>query len=282
MGRFSLQTLFEACQYLGGGHMESGDFEDLMCRLQIYPLAESIAYDNRQRWRDVFRFLLKNPDISDGEKLASERIVETAAFYKSINLDLRGSNDSCRDQDAFVRALERDGFVLDKGELRKTLPEIVDLPAADNEVHRLLVRHQLVTSKGHLDQGLRAHSDGSWAAANSQFRTFLESLFDEIALRLDPQNAPRTRTGETRRQLLAALPKPFLNRDLNEWSDDGKNFVNGMFKRLHSRGSHPGLSDQEDSTFRLHLVLLTARLFLRRLDAMLIHDGPVSPNLSAD
>ena len=61
---------------------------------------------------------------------------------------------------------------------------------------------------------------------------------------------------------------PFISRELNEWSDDGKNFVNGTFKRVHPQGSHPGLSDEEDCTFRLHLVLLVARLFLRRLNSL--------------
>jgi hypothetical protein len=135
-------------------------------------------------------------------------------------------------------------------------------------VHVLLTRYGLQTPKGHLDQGISAHSEGNWAAANAQFRTFLESFFDDIATLIDPQ-AQGTRNGETRRQLLANLPTPFLSRNLNEWSDDGKNFVNGTFKRLHPQGAHPGLSDEEDSTFRLHLVLLVARLFLRRLDATL-------------
>jgi hypothetical protein len=53
---------------------------------------------------------------------------------------------------------------------------------------------------------------------------------------------------------------------LNEWDDNGLGFVNGLVKRLHPHGSHPGLSDQDDSTFRLHTVLLTARLFLVRFD----------------
>jgi hypothetical protein len=168
-----------------------------------------------------------------------------------------------------IRSIERDGFILENGVLRRTLPEVLDLPAADDEVHLLLDRHRLTTPRGHLDQGTQAHSEGNWAAANGQFRTFLESLFDEIALLVDPTHAPATSTGENRRQLLANLPTPFLSRQLNEWSNDGKNFVNGTFKRLHPQGSHPGLSDEEDSTFRLHLVLLTARLFLRRLDATL-------------
>jgi hypothetical protein len=51
---------------------------------------------------------------------------------------------------------------------------------------------------------------------------------------------------------------------LNEWDDDGKGFINGLVKRLHPQGPHPGLSDEDDSTFRLHVVLLTATLLLRR------------------
>jgi hypothetical protein len=34
---------------------------------------------------------------------------------------------------------------------------------------------------------------------------------------------------------------------------------------LHTHGSHSGLSDEDHSTFRLHLVRVTARTFLRRL-----------------
>ena len=87
---------------------------------------------------------------------------------------------------------------------KSTLPEVIDLPAADDEVHVLLDRHRLAKPKGHLDQAIRAHSEGNWAAANGQFRTFLESLFDEIALHIDSANAHGTRTGETRRQLRVA------------------------------------------------------------------------------
>lgn len=257
MARFSRRTLFEACGLLGRSMQYHGQFEDLMYRWELDDYAENSAGAIHQRWRQVFRHLKDNPEAAyDGMSLI-DLVVEEAATRTY------GSHDA-----EFIRALERDGFVLDEDRtLRRALPDSVDLPAADDEVHLLLDRHQLGTPKGHLDQAISAHADGNWAAANSQLRTFLESIFDEIALIMDPQNAPGTNTGETRRQLLANLSPPFLSRDLNEWSDNGKNFVNGTFKRLHPQGSHPGLSDEEDSTFRLHLVLLTARLFLRRLDA---------------
>jgi hypothetical protein len=41
--------------------------------------------------------------------------------------------------------------------------------------------------------------------------------------------------------------------------------MQAFFRRLHPAGSHPGLSDEDDSTFRLHLVLLVARNLLRRI-----------------
>ena len=169
--------------------------------------------------------------------------------------------------DGLLRSIERDGFIFDKdGTLRRMLPEDLDLPAADDEVHLLLDRHKLATTKGHLEEAVRAHSEGDWAAANSQFRTFLESLLDEVAYLLVP-NAPRGQNqGEARREALAQLQQPFLIDALNEWGNQGKNLVNGVFKYLHTQGAHPGRSDQEDSTFRLHLVLLLGRRFLRRLD----------------
>lgn len=166
-----------------------------------------------------------------------------------------------------VRGLARDGFVVEwlDGEprLRAALPEQLQLPATDDEVHALLATLGLRTSAGHLAQAIDAHTRGDWAAANSQLRTFIESLFDEIAFVAEPSRAPFLPTSENRRALLAEIG--FLATDRNEWTADGKNFINGLFKMLHTDGSHPGLSDEDHSTFRLHVVLVTARAFLRRI-----------------
>jgi len=172
-------------------------------------------------------------------------------------------------QTAFLRGLARDGYVVELDErgknptLRAALPEEIDLPASDNEVHELLKLYQFQTAKGHLDQAIEAHTRGDWAACNSQLRTFIESLFDEIARRIAPAKAALLASSENRRALLAE--ERFFAVDRNEWTPDGKNFVNGLFKMLHTDGSHPGLSDEDHSTFRLHIVLVTARTFLRRL-----------------
>lgn len=172
------------------------------------------------------------------------------------------------DQAAFLRGLGRDGYVVEVEKdrapprLRGALPDEVALPETDDEVRHLLRRSGFEVPAGHLDQAVEAHTRGDWAAANAQLRTFLESLFEAIAFGVDGAAAASAGSSENRRAMLAA--KGFLAVDRNEWSENGKNFINGLFKMLHTDGSHPGLSDEDHSTFRLHLVLVSARTFLRR------------------
>jgi hypothetical protein len=168
------------------------------------------------------------------------------------------------DEQALRQRLAADGFVVTVGQLRRALPSSLQLPAAQDEISRLFEKHKLFVPKGHLDQALDAHARGNWAAANSQIRSFLDGLLDEIAERLDP-SAAALHSGQQRRIRLAAIG--FLSLDLNEWDDNGLGYLNGLIRRLHPHGSHPGLSDSDDSTFRLHTVLLAAKLFLVRFDS---------------
>lgn len=170
---------------------------------------------------------------------------------------------------AFLRGLARDGFVLVPGahgtaaSIRAALPDALQLPQTDDELHHLIKHYRFITPLGHLDQAIDAHARGDWAACNSQLRTFLESLLDDIARHLRPQDADTLPSSENRRALLAS--EGFFAADRNEWSPDGKSYIGGLFKMLHTQGSHPGLSDEDHSTFRLHVVLVTAGMLLRRL-----------------
>lgn len=255
---FPRSVIFEACNLIGRKIGYHGQVDDMMLRWELDDHAQA-AGAIHQRFRRLFLFVRDNPDARYDGRRISDLLVEEATKYVS-SYD-GGSNE-------FLRALERAGYMIEDGQVRRTLPETLDLPAADDEVHTLLSRYNLATPLGHLDQAITAHGRGDWAAANSQIRSSLESLLDEVAYLLVP-NAPRGQNqGEARREALANLQLPFLSLDLNEWGNQGKNLVNGVFKRLHPQGAHPGLSDEEDSTFRLHLVLLLSRLFLRRLDAL--------------
>ncbi len=261
---FSRRTLLEACHTFPR-FLTQTEIDTLVLRLELDDLVATRASQSKEaRANRIFRHLLKHPEAEVGGRLLARLVIEEAVRIALSRTDYLDDGAF----DGLLRSLERDGFTIEGGELRPALPEDLDLPAADDEVHLLLDRHSLDTSLGHLDQAITAHAQGNWASANGQLRSFYESLFDEITLVLDPENGSNIKPGETRRRHLADLVPPFIGRDLNEWSDDGKNFVNGILKRLHPQGAHPGLSDEEDSTFRLHLVLVTARLFLRRLDAI--------------
>jgi hypothetical protein len=201
-------------------------------------------------------------DTIDGLMTLGEAVIREAA-------QLTRSDSTHQSQMTFVRGLARDGYVLAWDEygrnasLRTALPDEIQLPRTDDEVHQLLRDLGFHTPLGHLDQAIGAHTRGNWAAANSQLRTFLESLFDDIARKVRPAEAAQLPTSENRRSLLSEIG--FFAADRNEWTNDGKNYINGLFKMLHTEGSHPGLSDEDHCTFRLHVVLVTARTFLRRL-----------------
>jgi hypothetical protein len=155
------------------------------------------------------------------------------------------------------------------------LPENIQLTEKENELDLLLGKFGFATAKGHLEQAISAHTRSDWASANAQLRSFIESLFGSIAKRLTDDKKWLSLSGYQKScEFLAKLNPPFLLSTLNEWVVSGKGgFLQGFWRRLHPQGSHPGLSDEEDSTFRLHLVILTASYYLKRLDRMMAERG---------
>ncbi len=270
-GRFSRQTVIAACEALEG-HTQAS-FSQMVLRLELEDdIPDDTRTSVRKKCARLAKLVLREDgaeiDTADGRMALAEAVIrEAVATLRSWSL--------WEPQKRFEQALAREGFALrwdDAGfALRSESPPrlVPALPVAigeddpDDEVHELLRSKGFTQSAGHLDQALEAHTRGHWAAANSQLRAFLESLVEEIAGAVGIAGAGQL-TPENR---LAALCKEgFLSSAQREWSGDGKNYVNGLFKMLHSEGSHAGLSDADHSTFRVHVVLVTARLFLRRLE----------------
>src|ERR1700743_1068769 len=98
--------------------------------------------------------------------------------------------------------------------------------------------------------------------ANGRRRTLNLGHFTRAySTRLPPSSIQARLPCRAARTAARALGRSDSSRPrLMNWSSDRKNFINGLFKRLHPAGSHPGLSNQADSTFRRHVVLLTAAL----------------------
>lgn len=154
-------------------------------------------------------------------------------------------------------------------QLRRMLPEDVpeaDFREAEDEVSLLLDRHGVDVAKGHLERAMAAFNRGEWSSANGELRNFYEEYLNRIADKLGYQGSDDSRS---RRDFLGkGVDPPFLLAEYNEWDRDNNKprYVQALMNRLHPHGGHPGLSEEEDATFRLQIMLITARLFLRRLD----------------
>jgi len=172
--------------------------------------------------------------------------------------------EPCEDDDVWGRRASRAPATLVRM-LPTDAPEL-NMREAENEVVQLLRKHNLGTAEGHLARAISAFQRGEWSGANGELRNFLESYFNEIAVLAGCDPASDSR--QKRDYLGGGVAPPFLLADYNEWSPDGKKspFVQALMSRMHPHGGHPGLSEEEDATFRLQINLVTARLFLRRLD----------------
>lgn len=161
-----------------------------------------------------------------------------------------------------AHSLERDGFEITDSGLRRKLPIEFPIVEQEDELISLLKKFGFDTAIGHYHQALAAHGRGEWAAANAQLRTFVEEFFNKTQEIVCP--GPYSSSNDRR----AALAKAsFFVSEYNEYLFNGTGFVEAFWKRLHPEGSHPGLSKQSDSTFRLHLVILVIHHFITRLEA---------------
>ena len=271
---FTRPTLLAASVLLE--RMTQAKFDQMVQRLglnSVIPIGEVLSVPKKVV--QLSHQVLLNPTqqvlTRDGVVSLGEALVREAVALMS---------DGARDpsQEEFRRSLARDGFVVswDAGEcgqgsppwLRASLPVSINMPNSDDELHALLKRYGMQMATAHLDQAIDCHTRGDWAAANAQFRTFMEQLINNItSIGFASLDTPSL-TMNNRVQLLGR--QGFFSLARGEWTEDGKGFIQGLLKMLHSDGSHPGLSDEEHSTYKLHLTLITARTLLRRLQTGLL------------
>lgn len=203
-----------------------------------------------------------------------------AMILKAVSTD-----DRSEDWDKMIIGLRLDGFEVDeertetegswgqktvsiKHVLRPMMPEGIpgtNISEAENEIVAILKRHGLTIPLGHLEQAINNFSAGNWASANGDFRSFFEGTLNEISVSLGCTASEKT---DAKRKYLGNLTPPFLYEEYNEWNSNLQKpqYLQGLWSRLHPHGSHPGLSEEDDCTFRLQIALISVRLFLRRFD----------------
>ncbi len=265
MLQFSRITIIKAIGLLEPlTHAELGRF---LLEFELERVAPQELGPKTSRLNAVIKYLIDNPDKKGPSRAnLTFEIIEDVLGRISSNIHARPIKERLPE---LINSLKRDGYIItDKGRLKTMLPESIKLVKKENELNSLLDKFGFTITKGHIDQAISAHTRGDWASANAQLRSFMESLFDSIADKLVGSKTTLPPPGHPRREFLAKINPPFLIPALNEWEIGNKGgFLQGLWRRLNPQGSHPGLSDEEDSTFRLHLMILTASYYLERLDS---------------
>lgn len=210
----------------------------------------------KQKETSIAKHLISNPEAigPNGSRLAIE-VIEYAIKHHN------GFESFSESHPELEHSLERDGFELTNIGLRRKLPAEFPVVEQEDQLISLLEKFGFATAKGHYEQAVAAHSRGEWAAANAQLRTFVEEFFNQTQTIVCPG-----RYSSSNERKIALAKAGFFIKDYNEYLFNGTGFVEGFWKRLHPEGSHPGLSEQSDSTFRLHLVILVIHHFLMRLE----------------
>lgn len=259
---FSRATIIEALRSLEG--WTTNEFDRYLLRFSLEDVIPASMGSKPTRINRLIEYFISNPHQNGPG--GSNIILETIEFILKKHSSGLSTAPLTHSFPALSHSLNLDGYSInDDGTLKTIVP--VSLPMAPKQtvVEQLLTTHDFTVADGHLKQALKAHTRGDWAAANSQMRVFVESLFDHFADRL--LAAPLPPSSHLRKEKLAGLNPPFIDPTLNEWDfSQPKGFLQGFWNRLHPSGSHPGLSDEDDCTFRLQLVFIVAHRFLKRFD----------------
>lgn len=234
------------------------DFENFIIHFELSKDIDGVSIQKKEN--ALVNFLINNPEIKgpDSSSLSVE-IIEY--IIKKNSLSYSRNVDSLMDK--LENALKRDGYQLTETSVRKTLPEGIPVDKTENRLIEILKKYGFSTAEGHYTQAIASHGRGDWAASNAQLRTFTEDFFDQIHKKLQTGNGAKS---HQRRQELAN--SGFFRADFNEFTGNGTGFVEGFWKRLHPEGSHPGLSEEPDATFRLHLVLVVIHYYAERFDSI--------------
>lgn len=212
------------------------------------PIKPANKQDRLQR---VFRAMRE-----DSSEEAESAALEIARRLLSDGAEHAGTSRQMVWWDAARDTLAADGWEYDveADRLVSTVPG-VSVAQETSRVEGEFTRRGWTDAAGHYRQALEAFSRAEWAGSNAQLRSMLEAVLPAAA---------ETVTGNRPREARAAID---ILRDKWSLAEGEYNLLRGLWDLSQHRGSHPGLSDEEEARFRLMSVTSECRFLLARLPA---------------
>ena len=259
--RFSNRTLSCIIEILADGYTDS-KLRALFFKYNLVDIYEQSGKltAKRRKVSDVFQHLCAVGD--DGAVRTLDSIVKEALreFYP------RADSDQDQRQRFFEKfpdldvALRADGFQMQDGEFIPVISAFIEPAEEEALLETLLDKYEFAIAKNHLKQSYENYIEGNWEAANGALRSFLQDVFDQIALIIAPQEAKQKAPGGERRKLLQ-------EKDFIETDTEAK-LVSGFFQFASNRGSHPGISNESDCRLRRYIAVALASYYLEKVEEL--------------
>ena len=248
LGRRSISALIEYLE----GHFTHAELDHLMFKHGLDKDLRGLP--KKQRLGSVFY-----PLVEPGTD--SERIRAAVGLFGEMAEDLwtqceKGVDDACQWYVKLQGALRADGLDLVEGHLTIFPSPGVSVAQEQGLLETRLQKLGWLIPPKHWKQAIDNAAAGNWEAANSQVRSFLEGLCNEIAKFLYTGEGLAPTAGEARKYM---VDRKFLNEEEAE-------LLKVLFVILQRTGSHAGISDEADCHRRRMMALALANYYLDRLE----------------
>ncbi|WP_134642960.1 hypothetical protein [Ammonifex thiophilus] len=144
-----------------------------------------------------------------------------------------------------VWALRREGYEVKGSDIIPLGSAAALLPELKVALESKLVRAGLTTALAHLDEATDTLAQGQYGACAAAVRSFLQDVFDQWALRMNPSAGRRNPGGDRRRWLEKQGFLPPKEAAL----------VKAFFEWLHQAGPHPGKPSESEAKAKFHIAL---------------------------
>jgi len=257
--RFSNHTLSCIIDVLASGYTDT-ELRNFFFKYNILDIYEQSGNmtAKKRKVNDVFQHLCGASSDSAVRALNSIVIEALKKLYPQEGWTQRQRQRFFEKLPELDAALRADGFQVRDGELIPVISAFVESAKEEALAEKLLDKHGLTIAKNHLKQSYDNYVEGRWEAANGALRSFLQDVFDQIALIVAPQEAGQKAPGGDRRQLLQE--KGFIE------SNTEAKLVSSFFQFASYKGSHPGISNESDSRLRRYMAVALASYYLEKLE----------------
>lgn len=252
IGRFSNKTLAVLADCVSEAHTHS-HLDNLFQRLDAVGDDENewgTKGNKLDRCHNVVEAL--NRRDPEGGTAVLELVQELLEVrWEGAVLDITGK--PTKRAQPLLKCLRADGFEFANGRVVSSTPAPAALAPELSLLEHELVRRKLDVAQAHYRQAVDSFTEGRLEASNGQLRSCLEDLTMSLA-----ERATGRAGGDPRGSIQRLRNDGYLD------ADEAK-MLDGLVGLSNARGSHRGLTDEEEATFRLHFTTAAARYLLARV-----------------